>query len=86
MAVMYCWRSGVIKVGRVGVPDGALPISIGGEKKLRRIMWGCARKAYDNKTWLVPGVPEAGTETKARKALEYFTKAVNRCMGAYVIN
>lgn len=84
MAVMYCWRTGRLAVGRGAIPNGALMVTVGGEKTLRRILHGFARLAYDNKTWLVPGIPEAKTDAGARRALKRFTKGVNRRLGFYV--
>ena len=67
----YCYRSGQIAIGRI-VPDGALPIASGSESTLRRAMRATARHAYDGKTLLVPGLPEARNDTAALTALRGF--------------
>lgn len=64
----YCYASGQIRVGK-RVPKDALPIISGPEKKVRRIIQGTARLARDNKTLLVPGIPEAADQGKALDAL-----------------
>ncbi|SMF85858.1 hypothetical protein SAMN06265365_1657 [Tistlia consotensis] len=67
----YCWRSGQIAVGKKR-PDGTLPIAHGPETTLRRALTKRARLAYDNRTWLVPGLPEAPDEDAAVLALRRF--------------
>ncbi|KAF0810415.1 hypothetical protein A167_00695 [Alcanivorax sp. S71-1-4] len=64
----YCWRSGRIEIGD-RVPEGANHIASGQEDMVRQQIQGTARLAYDNKTFLVPGVPEASTEDEAITAL-----------------
>lgn len=71
--VAYCWANGVIGFGRK-VPDGALEIARGPSKALRRWIAGVSRLAYDNKTLLVPGVPEAPNQRSACTALLSFLK------------
>ena len=53
--IAYCWKSGQIMIGR-RVPQGALPIIKGSKKDLEKTIQGSATLAYDNKTWLVPGI------------------------------
>lgn len=67
----YAWRTGQIEFGRK-VPPGALPIAEAPAKKLRREIDVAARHAYDGKTLLVPGVPEAKHGAAALKALMAF--------------
>lgn len=57
----YCYASGQIHVGKK-VPEGALPIISGPEKKVRNLVHATATLAYDNKTWLVPGIRLAPTQ------------------------
>lgn len=64
----YCYASGQIKIG-TKVPVGALPIISGPENKLRAVIQGTARLARDNKTLLVPGIPEAPNQEEALNAL-----------------
>jgi len=65
----YCWASGQIEIGKT-IPEGALPIARGREKKLKDVISGTARLAYNNKTWLVPGIPEAKDQLEALRALQ----------------
>lgn len=67
----FCDRRGVIKFGR-SVPDGQLLVASAPAKFLRDEITASARHAYDGKTLLVPGVPEAETEDEALDALIRF--------------
>ena len=69
--IAYCYRSGQIMFGR-SVPEGAIKVAQGPAKKLRKMIAGVARRAYDGKTLLVPGIPEAKTENQAEAALRRF--------------
>lgn len=69
--IAYCYRSGQIKFGR-SVPTGAIQVARGPAKKLRAMISVTARHAYDGKTLLVPGIPEAETEREAESALRRF--------------
>lgn len=69
--IAYCYRSGQIMFGR-SVPKGAIKVAQGPAKALRKMICATARHAYDGKTLLVPGVPEARTEKLAGDALERF--------------
>ncbi len=71
--IAYCWAGGVIGFGRK-VPAGALEIARGPAKPLRKWIDVMARHAYDGKTLLVPGIPEAPDERAALKALHQFIK------------
>jgi len=70
-AVLYVWRSGVMRVGRQ-CPSGALALATGPERRLRQLMCARSRHAYDGRTRLLPGIPEADTEQQALKALNGF--------------
>ena len=66
----FAYRSGEIEFSDV-IPSGALPI-IGKNRKSiprARIEAG-ARLAYDGKTLLVPGIPEAESDDEAYRAFE----------------
>lgn len=59
----YCTQNGVIGFTtpkrRILVPNGCLPIACGSPKRLREVISATSRIAYDGKTLLVPGLPEA---------------------------
>jgi len=73
--IAYCYRSGQIEFhygfGRK-TPEGAIWIGEGRGPQFRRKVEGRARLAYDNKTLLVPGIPEANNDAEALKALSRF--------------
>ncbi|MGE4297556.1 MAG: hypothetical protein AB7E47_05955 [Desulfovibrionaceae bacterium] len=79
--IAYCWRNGVIEFDYV-CPDDALRLAEGPEGALRRAVCPVARWAYDNRTPLVPGVPEAKDEDEAFAAAVAFGKTVRRDMGS----
>lgn len=62
----FCWASGEIEYG-TEVPKGAIRIATGPESSVRHLIYATARLAYDNKTMLVPGIPEA-QDQKAKVA------------------
>ena len=64
----YAWRTGRIDFGEQ-VPDGALLICSGEELELKAAIGATARLAYDDSTWLVPSVTEAGNVLDAIDAL-----------------
>jgi len=69
--IAYCNASGVIGFAEgktPSVPDGALVIATGDKSTMGAIR-ACARLAYDNKTYLVPGVPEAENQSDGIDAL-----------------
>ncbi len=67
----YCWRSGMIEFGR-SVPAGAIQIARAPARKLKPLVDVHARHAYDGKTLLVPGIPEAQNDGAAEHALDMF--------------
>ncbi|EBW7037446.1 host nuclease inhibitor protein [Salmonella enterica subsp. enterica serovar Bonariensis] len=67
----YCWASGLIEFGHT-LPEGALPIVTGSEKKVREEVEVLARHAY-NGDLLVPGIPEAKSMDEYREALFRFS-------------
>jgi hypothetical protein len=76
--IAYCNAKGVIGFGRV-MPAGMLPIISGRAKWLRETMSAMSRHAYDGKTLLVPGIPEANNQAEGVKALIKFRKWVQGC-------
>lgn len=73
----YCFQSGEIDFG-VDLPEGTLPLGKArSAKKLREIVEVNARHAYDGKTLLVPGLPEADTEDAALAAWRYFRDLID---------
>lgn len=74
----YCYRSGQIRFGG-RTPRGAILFAEAtpeGECLLRGIVSVLARHAYDGKTLLVPGVPEAVDAEAALAALHRFQDEV----------
>lgn len=70
----YCYRSGQIGFARGRAPDGSIAIASAPARVLRDAVAGSARLAYDGKTWLVPGVPEAVSTDEALRALSHYAK------------
>lgn len=70
----YCWRSGLIEIGNI-IPDGAISVCELTRDRLRRIR-ARSRLAKDNRRMLVPGIPEAETDSEALEALRYFRASV----------
>lgn len=59
MAVMFCWKTGLINIGTVAQqPEGTVLIATGLESKLRSEMLATATHHLDDNTWYVPGVAE----------------------------
>lgn len=71
MAHIVCYRSGETFVSR-RVPKGTMKVVTGHGRRLKRILSVCARHAYDGKTLLVPGLPEAGNDLQAIAAVKGF--------------
>ena len=71
MAFAYCDRKGVISIGKY-TPEGMLPLGKGSEADLKTAVSAIGRLAHDGKTWLVPGVPEAGSEEEAATMAQHF--------------
>ncbi|ECH9713615.1 host nuclease inhibitor protein [Salmonella enterica subsp. enterica serovar Javiana] len=71
----YCWASGLIEFG-YALPEGALPIVTGSEKKVREEVEVLARHAYNGEL-LVPGIPEAAGQNEAREALVRFSRVIH---------
>lgn len=75
--VAYAWRGGIIEFG-ASVPKGAIEIALAFEARLRNVICAVARHAYDGKTLLVPGIPEAVSDDEAANALDRFRDQVIR--------
>ncbi|EIB1050995.1 hypothetical protein [Salmonella enterica] len=71
----YCWASGLIEFGNT-LPEGAIPIVTGSEKRVRDVVTVLARHAY-NGDLLVPGIPEAASQDDGREALVRFSRAIH---------
>lgn len=69
--VAYCFASGDIEIGPDVVP-GSLPLIAGEEEAVRDLVSVRARHAYDGKTLLVPGIPEAQDQSEAFDAMCVF--------------
>ncbi len=76
--IAFVYRSGVIGFGKT-IPGNALELIRGKASCLRKEVSTPARLAYDNKTILCPGVPEAESEADAIKALEKFRSWLEKC-------
>lgn len=77
----YAFGSGEIGFTTGCVPAGALIIARGEETVVREVVTGLARRAYDNETLLVPGVPEAVDETAGYEAFKRFFDRVHLRQG-----
>lgn len=66
-----CDRRGVIEFHRQ-VPDGLLELASGRPSQVYRLINATARHAYDGKTLLVPGIPEAEGDDEALNAAVAF--------------
>ncbi len=73
----FCWQSGQIGFGNI-LPKGALPIGKSNRKDIRKIVSSICRWGYDNKTLLVPGVPESNTSDEAFEAFMKFRGEVEK--------
>lgn len=69
----FCDAAGVIEISNT-VPAGVIVFASGPEKVLRERCEVAARHAYDGKTLLVPGVPEAPNQRVGIAALEAWVK------------
>lgn len=79
--VAYCWRTGEVYFAPV-LPEGALMIAsckegLEAPDDFEYRVRGACRRAYDGRTLLVPGVPEAGDDDQVALAAVYrFREAV----------
>lgn len=79
---VYCHRSGVIGFAR-RAPKGVLVCGRGPDDHVRRAADAIARRGYDGKTLLVPGIPEAETEGAAFDAAVRFQKQIALRLARY---
>lgn len=72
----YCYRSGQIYLqsNKRPLPKGAIPL--GSHRHIREALGPLIRWAHNNKTMLIPGVPEADTNEEAYAALIKFEEQV----------
>ncbi|PRH29627.1 host nuclease inhibitor protein [Burkholderia gladioli] len=68
----FAWQSGLIEFASQ-VPTGALQIAEGPAKEIRRVIGVWARHSRTGDDLLVPGVPEADSETAKLDALIAFS-------------
>lgn len=82
IATCWVWRTGAIEIavltGRSKPPRGVLQIVCGPARVIDEAVCVCARLAYDGKTLLVPGIPEADSDDAALDALIEFQNQVRR--------
>jgi hypothetical protein len=74
------YANGVIVFSRTHNRE-TLPIAEASAARLRKVVSSLARRAYDGKTLLVPGLPEAANWNQRSEALIRFTAAVNKDLG-----
>lgn len=73
----YCYRGGEIAFGQK-VPSGAILLVTGKARLVRERVSARTRLSYDNRTLLVPGIPEAEDDAAAEAALLAFKAFVGR--------
>ena len=75
---LHCDRRGVIGIS-ISTPHGNLTLAANStRKKLQAAVEALGRLAYDNTTWLVPGIPEADSDEEALHAARVFADRVDR--------
>lgn len=76
----HVWRSGQIVFRKPNrpCPQGAIDLPA----VSRSLIEANARRAYDGKTLLVPGIPEAGDDDAAGAAIAAFCKRLEDCAAA----
>ena len=69
--IAYCWATGQIdfRPSVKRMPNDAIEIARGTDRLVHKYISATARLSYDDKTWLVPGVPEAESPQAAGDAL-----------------
>lgn len=75
--IASCYRSGEIIISP-RCPLEALRLATGSKRSLENAVKATARLADDNKTWLVPGLPEAPDRAAALEAAARFENALKR--------
>jgi hypothetical protein len=64
MAFAVCDATGTIEITD-RIPRGRIAFAKGERDKLVELVEGTCRLAYDNETFLIPGVPECGDDQRA---------------------
>lgn len=72
MSCLHVTRAGVLAIDQ-RCPETSLVIAIGRRRDLEKLLI-LGRQAYDNTTWLCPGVPEAADEGRALRAVHRFQR------------
>ena len=84
--IAFCYRSGQIGFIEHGpIPEGALMLARGPQDIVASSIHGLARLAYDNETWLVPGIPEAANDDQAFEAMMTFIDRVASSISRRVV-
>lgn len=78
--IAHAYASGLIVFKRGKVP-GTLPITYGKADLLRKHVGALARRSYDGKQLLVPGIPEAASFQQRMEALLRFKALVDKRLG-----
>lgn len=78
----YCRRSGEIGFAR-RLPNNAIILGRGPDEHVRKAAGVVARHAYDGKTLLVPGIPEALTDDAALEAVAWFRRQMVTRLNRY---
>lgn len=79
MAKVVIWRNGAVAVRpNKARPDGGLTVCRGDARAMKRAVEVVARHAYDGRTLLVPGIPEADTEVEALAAAKAFAEQIRK--------
>lgn len=78
--IAAAYANGVIVFARK-CPSDALPICRAESRRLRKAVAGLARRGYDGKTLLVPGLPEAANWDQRSEALIRFEARVQESLG-----
>lgn len=79
---IYCYRSGEIGFALRKEPCGAIVIASAPHGIAEPAVHGSARLAYDNQTWLVPGIPEAKDDEDAYQAMLRYESTLRRTITA----
>lgn len=74
--LVSCDAGGILYIGKKN-PRGALPVAYVSEDDIGQLHAHC-RLAYDNKTYLVPGIPEAADQIAGIDALERFRDRISK--------
>lgn len=69
--IAFCYASGEIGIAE-SAPKGTISFAKGEKDHLIRFIDAVSRHAWDGVTYLVPGIPEAQTESQAYDALRDF--------------